>query len=118
VVAHNSMGEKYFSRSHRSQPVTSERPCGRCRIDATADPCGPCPLYGSWLERLGLADDGGQRGRYAAWVQLGGWPLLWSLHDLPRRRDARLRLLAVLTAYPGLLRRWPAYPAMHPGEHP
>jgi hypothetical protein len=88
--------------SDASEPI---RPCNRCRIDATADPCAPCPLYFGWLERLDLADDATQRIRYAAWVGLGGWPLLWALHGIRLRREERLRLLDVLTVYPGALRR-------------
>jgi hypothetical protein len=85
-----------------SDPSERTGPCDRCRGDSRADPCGPCPLYPAWLERLGLADEPAHRARYAAWVGAGGWRALWAINDLNNRRVARIRLVEKLRAFP----RW------------
>jgi len=110
MVAHNSMGEKGFDVSNPSRPVTPERACGRCQSTPNADPCGPCPLYAGWLERLGRVDDERARTDYAAWRRAGGWRFRWALGRLHGRWDEERRIRAVLARFPVVRDRYPNYP--------
>lgn len=84
-------------------PVTSVRTgCGRCRADATADPCGPCPLYGAYLERFELADEPAVRAAYDRWARRGGWPLLWKLHEPGLMRARLVVAMNLMDAYRGV----------------
>lgn len=110
MVAHNSMGRLAADPSHPSQPVTSDRPCYRCRADAQTDPCDPCPLYFAWLERRGVADAPDLRDRYRAWAVWGGWKLLWTLHGWRVATEREARVAQVLAIFPRVRDRWPDYP--------
>lgn len=93
-------GKKAGNVSDPSETVEPERPCYRCQTDATADPCGPCPLYRAYLERSDLADAPAVRAAYDAWARHGGWRVVWGLHRLAHQRAARLEVVSLLAGYP------------------
>jgi hypothetical protein len=94
------MGKKPADVSDPSETTEVSSPCDRCRTDATADPCGPCPLYRAYLERSELADAPAVRAAYDAWATSGGWRIVWGLHRLTHQRAARLEVMSLLAGYP------------------
>lgn len=100
MASRKRMGEKAADVSDPSVTVSAERPCDACWGNATADPCGPCPLYRAYLERSDLADTPSIRASYDAWATAGGWRIVWGLHLLAQHRAARLEVMALRAAYP------------------
>lgn len=86
--------------SDLSETTGAVSPCDRCRIDATADPCGPCSLYRAYLERSELADEPAVRTVYDAWARAGGWRIVWGFHRLASQRRGLVEVMNLLAAYP------------------
>lgn len=104
-TGHRSDGEP----SQRPGSVTAEPACGRCQTDPEREPCGPCPLYGAWLERRGLPDDEGWRAVYRVWLTAIGWASPWDAARKRRRMAEAAAIRDVLTRFPRVLERWPNY---------